>query len=112
MISGKLYDGINVDTWSCGVILYTLLCGRLPFEAKSAVQVYDKILSGQFQKPDHLSSEARDLLERILDLDPEKRIKIHEIKTHPFFKKYGNDNIKPNYGIIIGKDKIPVRMLE
>jgi 5'-AMP-activated protein kinase catalytic alpha subunit len=107
MISGNMYDGKNVDTWSCGVILYALLCGCLPFEAKSTNQVYDKILSGKFKKPSHLSKESLDLLEKILTLDPNERIKIPEIKKHPFYVKH-NQNLKPSIGIIVGKDRIPV----
>lgn len=107
MISGQEYNGMNVDIWSCGVILYTLLCGTLPFEADSTSQVYEMILKGEFKKPDYLSPEATDLLERILTIDPKERIKISEIKAHPFFVKH-NPCIKPSHGIIVGKDKIPV----
>jgi serine/threonine protein kinase len=107
MVSGKIYDGKTVDTWSCGVILYTLLCGCLPFEARSTNQVYDKILLEDFNKPKHLSKEALSMLERILDKDPATRIKIWDIKKHPFFVKY-NQNLKPSVGIIVGKDRIPI----
>ena len=107
MISGQMYDGKTVDTWSCGVILYALLCGMLPFEAKSTNEVYEKILKGHFKKPNHLSKEARDILEKILTIKPTERITIPEIKKHPFYTKY-NENMKPNMGIIVGKDRIPV----
>ena len=107
MISGKEYNGVNVDIWSCGVILYTLLCGCLPFEAESTSQVYEKILQGEFNRPDHLSPEAKSLVESVLTIDPKKRITIEEIKKHPFFSMYNKD-IRPRNGIIIGKDKIPV----
>lgn len=98
---------MDVDIWSCGVILYALLCGCQPFEDKSTSAVYDKILSGKFKKPSHLSQDALNILEKILTQDPEKRIKIPDIKEHEFFKKH-NSNQKPDQGIIIGKDSIPI----
>ena len=107
MVSGKIYDGKTVDTWSCGVILYTLLCGCLPFEARSTNQVYDKILLEDFSKPRHLSKDALSMLEKILDKDPNTRIKIPDIKKHPFFVNH-NHNLKPSVGIIVGKDRIPI----
>jgi 5'-AMP-activated protein kinase catalytic alpha subunit len=46
MIEGKTYEGLRVDIWSCGVIMYALLCGYLPFEDKNTKVLYKKILSG------------------------------------------------------------------
>jgi 5'-AMP-activated protein kinase catalytic alpha subunit len=51
MIAGKSYDGLNVDIWSCGVIMYALLCGYLPFEDPNTNKLYKKILSGVFDIP-------------------------------------------------------------
>lgn len=110
MVSGKMYDGKKVDTWSCGIILYVFLCGTLPFEDPSNSKVYEKILIGDFKRPDHLSKDAKDMINKLLTLDPNERIKIPDIKKHPFFMKY-NSNLKPNIGIIVGKDRIPVGSL-
>ena len=74
-----------VDIWSCGVILFALLAGYLPFEDPNTSNLYKKILSADYQVPNFLSPEAIDLIARILTTDPEKRIKIDEIKKHPWY---------------------------
>ena len=76
MIAGKRYNGTMVDLWSCGVILFALLAGYLPFEDPNTSNLYKKILSADFEMPNNLSNEAQDLITRILTTDPEKRITI------------------------------------
>ncbi|KAL3321312.1 protein kinase, AMP-activated, alpha 2 catalytic subunit [Cichlidogyrus casuarinus] len=85
VISGKLYAGPEVDVWSCGVILYALLCGTLPFDDENISSLFNKIKQGYFYVPDWLSSNVKDLLRRMLAVDPIKRITIDEIKKHPWF---------------------------
>ncbi|TKY45308.1 SNF1-related protein kinase catalytic subunit alpha KIN10 [Spatholobus suberectus] len=86
VISGKLYAGPEVDVWSCGVILYTLLCGTLPFDDENIPNLFKKIKGGIFTLPCHLSPEARDLIPKMLDADPVKRMTIPEIRQHPWFQ--------------------------
>ena len=62
MIAGKRYHGSNVDIWSCGVILFALVCGYLPFEDPNTAQLYKKILSGNFEIPKYVSSGAKNLM--------------------------------------------------
>jgi len=76
MIAGKRYNGTMVDLWSCGVILFALLAGYLPFEDPNTSNLYKKILSADFDMPNFLSAEAQDLIGRILTTDPDKRISI------------------------------------
>ena len=76
MIAGKRYNGTMVDLWSCGVILFALLAGYLPFEDPNTSNLYKKILSADFDMPGALSIEAQNLINRILTTDPEKRITI------------------------------------
>ncbi|XP_064984267.1 SNF1-related protein kinase catalytic subunit alpha KIN10-like isoform X4 [Musa acuminata AAA Group] len=86
VISGKLYAGPEVDVWSCGVILYALLCGTLPFDDENIPNLFKKIKSGIYTLPSHLSALARDLIPRMLVVDPMKRITIREIREHPWFQ--------------------------
>ncbi|KAG2591368.1 serine/threonine protein kinase OSK1-like isoform X1 [Panicum virgatum] len=86
VISGKLYAGPEVDVWSCGVILYALLCGTLPFDDENIPNLFKKIKGGIYTLPSHLSGAARDLIPRMLVVDPMKRITIREIREHDWFK--------------------------
>jgi len=85
VISGKLYAGPEVDVWSCGVILYALLCGSLPFDDENIPNLFKKIKNGIFHMPNHLSPGARDIIPRMLLVDPLKRITLAEIRQHPWY---------------------------
>ena len=76
MIAGKRYAGLRVDIWSCGVILYALLCGYLPFEDNNTKVLYKKILNGDYKVPQIVRSQAKDLLKKILTTNPNNRITI------------------------------------
>lgn len=87
ILSRKAYHGPKVDIWSCGVILYALLCGTVPFDDENTVVLFEKIQSGDFEMPTYVSESAQDLLSQILEVDPNKRITIKEIRQHPWFLK-------------------------
>ncbi|XP_047311062.1 SNF1-related protein kinase catalytic subunit alpha KIN10-like [Impatiens glandulifera] len=88
VISGKLYAGSEVDVWSCGVILYALLCGTLPFDDENIPNLFKKIKGGIYTLPSHLSPGARDLIPRMLVVNPMKRITIPEIRQHSWFQAH------------------------
>ena len=83
--AGKLYAGPEVDVWSCGVILYALLCGSLPFDDENIPNLFKKIKNGVYTLPTYLSPGARHLISRMLLVDPLKRITIPEIRAHAWF---------------------------
>ncbi|KAL6304828.1 snf 1 [Sparassis latifolia] len=85
VIRGGLYTGPEIDVWSCGVILYVMLCGRLPFEDEDVQTLFTKISQGVYHMPSYLSPEAKGLITGMLAVDPVKRITVPEIIQHPFF---------------------------
>ena len=87
MVSGKKYNGFKIDVWSTGIILYAMLCGYLPFEDKDNDILFEKILECKLIFPKYIKKDAKDLMQKILVTEPEKRINIKEIKKHPFYLK-------------------------
>jgi 5'-AMP-activated protein kinase catalytic alpha subunit len=71
MIAGKKYNGLQVDIWSCGVILYAMICGYLPFEDPDTNKLYKKILKCQYTIPTFVNSLVKDLIQKILNTNPE-----------------------------------------
>ncbi|XP_055831126.1 CBL-interacting protein kinase 2-like [Solanum dulcamara] len=87
VIGRKGYDGAKADIWSCGVILFVLLAGYLPFHDSNLMNMYRKIIRAEYKCPNWFPPEVRKLLSRILDPNPHTRISIDKIKEGSWFKK-------------------------
>ncbi|XP_074556249.1 CBL-interacting serine/threonine-protein kinase 5-like [Curcuma longa] len=81
------YDGAKADLWSCGVILFVLLAGFLPFQDESLTKMYKKVLKAKYQIPPWFSGDASHLVSRLLVVNPDERISIPAILQDPWFKK-------------------------
>ncbi|WCJ20578.1 CBL-interacting protein kinase 3 [Euphorbia peplus] len=87
VLNDRGYDGATADMWSCGVILFVLLAGYLPFDDSNLMNLYKKISAAEFTCPPWLSFDAMKLITRILDPNPMTRITVSELLEHEWFKK-------------------------
>ncbi|OVA12656.1 Protein kinase domain [Macleaya cordata] len=93
VITRRGYDGSTADIWSCGVILFVLLAGYLPFQDSNLMEMYKKIAKGEFKCPKSFPREVRRLLSKILDTNPNTRISIANIMENAWFKKGFNSSV-------------------
>ncbi|MCD7446210.1 CBL-interacting serine/threonine-protein kinase 20 [Datura stramonium] len=87
VINKKGYDGEKADIWSCGVVLFVLLAGYLPFHDQNLMEMYKKISKAEFKCPQWFHPEVRKLLSRILDPNPSTRITLIKLMENYWFKK-------------------------
>jgi serine/threonine protein kinase len=78
------YDGVKFDCWSCGVVLYTMLTGQLPWTSPNDQKIIAQICKGEYYLPKSLSDPSRDLLSKILELDPQRRFSTADMLAHPW----------------------------
>ncbi|KAH7261071.1 uncharacterized protein BKA55DRAFT_591286 [Fusarium redolens] len=99
LLQARAYTGPEVDVWSFGIVLYVLVCGKVPFDDQSMPALHAKIKRGLVDYPAWLSSECKHLLSRMLVTDPKQRATMQEVMTHPWMAKGFNgppDNYLPN----------------
>lgn len=101
----KDYFGSRIDVWSCGVILYVMVCGFLPFEDPNTEKLYAKIIEGRFALPSFVTECCKDLIRKIMNKDQDKRLTIKEIKEHPW---YNSIPPKVNEGLLSTQIVLPV----
>ena len=90
ILKGFPYDGFKTDIWCCGIILYAMLCGYLPFDGDNNQEIFQSIVECKPEFPDFLEDDSINLLIWILNSEPRDRISIEEIKCHPFYLKGKN----------------------
>lgn len=101
LLKGQPYMGPEVDVWALGVVLYVMVCGKVPFDDKSLSALHDKIKNCQISYPSHLSPECRNLLEMMIHPDGKKRATLSEVIDHPWLnlgcdltvRSYANDRV-------------------
>uniref|UniRef100_A0AC34REG7 Protein kinase domain-containing protein n=1 Tax=Panagrolaimus sp. JU765 TaxID=591449 RepID=A0AC34REG7_9BILA len=84
VIRGEKYDGRKADVWSCGVILYALLVGALPFDDDNLRNLLEKVKKGVFHIPHFVPADCQNLLRSMIEVDPQKRISLQDVFRHPW----------------------------
>eukprot|EP01002_Notosolenus_urceolatus_P000737 NODE_1184_length_1535_cov_13.947510_g982_i0.p1 GENE.NODE_1184_length_1535_cov_13.947510_g982_i0~~NODE_1184_length_1535_cov_13.947510_g982_i0.p1 ORF type:complete len:470 (+),score=107.43 NODE_1184_length_1535_cov_13.947510_g982_i0:160-1410(+) len=87
VLTGSGYNGFSSDVWSCGVMLFAMLAGRLPFYSPNRKELFEKIKSADFQMSSKIGPEAAALITRILEPSPDKRLSVEDIILTPWFQE-------------------------
>ena len=87
IIKGQLYDGFKTDIWCCGIILYAMLCGYLPFEGDNNRELFINILQCNPEYPSFLNRNSKKLIKGLLKVNPDERLTVEQIKKSEFYLK-------------------------
>uniref|UniRef100_A0A8C1PQ48 MAP/microtubule affinity-regulating kinase 3 n=1 Tax=Cyprinus carpio TaxID=7962 RepID=A0A8C1PQ48_CYPCA len=97
LFQGKKYDGPEVDIWSLGVILYTLVSGSLPFDGQNLKELRERVLRGKYRVPFYMSTDCEGILRRFLVLNPSKRCTLEQVMKDKWMNAgYESDELKPH----------------
>ncbi|AMD18936.1 HBR035Wp [Eremothecium sinecaudum] len=96
LLKANPYTGPEVDIWSFGVVLYVLVCGKVPFDDENANVLHEKIKKGKVEYPQHLSIDVISLLSKMLVVEPSKRATLSQVVNHQWMLK-GYDFPAPSY---------------
>ncbi|XP_057212712.1 MAP/microtubule affinity-regulating kinase 4 isoform X1 [Triplophysa rosa] len=97
LFQGKKYDGPEVDIWSLGVILYTLVSGSLPFDGQNLKELRERVLRGKYRVPFYMSTDCEGILRRFLVLNPSKRCTLEQVMKDKWMNTgYEGEDLKPH----------------
>ena len=98
-LSGQPYDGATTDIWSAGVVLFAMVTGRLPWTQRNQIELFRQIRTGDYSVPEDLSPQCRDLIERLMQVDPIERITIEDALEHPWMR-----GVPQQFRSVVGRD--------
>lgn len=98
-VASRISHGLPADVWSLGIMMYTLLVGRPPFDTDAVALTLQKVITSELMIPIDMSFEAKDLLGRLLQKDQTQRIRLNEIMHHPFMTKHNQTIASTDSGL-------------
>lgn len=106
ILTGNPYSGPEVDVWSAGIVLFTLVCGYLPFDESNVSTLFQKIKQADFVLLHTLTPHCKDILHRMLEPDPVQRITFNQLRRHDWFKINMPNHLTYQIGSIIENQTI------
>ena len=104
ILQNRGYEGYSADIWSAGVVLFAMLYGTVPFKAGNMGELHKLIMKGKYKLKPTISNDAQDLLKKILEVDPKKRLTIPQILCHKWFSDY-----EPNTEVFTKEEKEAIK---
>ena len=105
-ISGSAYNGITSDVWSCGVVLFAMVTGQLPWTKRNQQQLFEQIRNGEYTVPSFLSKECTSLITGLMTVDTKKRLTIDEALNHPWLQSAKVVEVVPTAASYVSMKKV------